>query len=75
MPGHGSRAGQFGRGEVPPFLAGEPLPQLDPRASASRSITAWLSLPSVSGLPAAVSALAGPMPSARSASVVGQKQA
>ena len=44
------------------------------RASSNRSITAWLSLRAQSTAPAARSAAAGPMPSARSRSVVGQKQ-
>ncbi len=37
-------------------------------------MTAWLSLPSDSGLPACWSRVAGPMPSARSRSVVGHMQ-
>ncbi|CAM3572520.1 hypothetical protein STAL104432_25625 [Streptomyces albus] len=41
------------------------------RASSNRSMTAWLSLPSDSAAPARSSAGAGPMPSARSRSVVG----
>lgn len=44
------------------------------RASSNRSITAWLSLPRLSGLPASCSRLAGPIPSARSRSVVGHMQ-
>ena len=44
------------------------------RASSSRSITAWESLPSVKRAPASRSARDGPIPSARSRSVVGQKQ-
>ena len=45
-----------------------------PRISSNGSITACWSLPRQSGLPASASARAGPMPSARSRSVVGQKQ-
>ena len=45
------------------------------RASSIRSMTLCPSLPSASGDPAAASAGAGPTPSARSASVSGQKQA
>ena len=44
------------------------------RASSSRSITACESLPSESRAPASRSRRAGPMPSARSRSVVGQRQ-
>ena len=44
------------------------------RASASRSITALLSVPRLIGQPAAARARAGPIPSARSASVVGHRQ-
>ena len=44
-------------------------------ASSNRSITAWLSEPRQRGLPASASDRAGPIPSARSRSVVGQKQA
>ena len=45
------------------------------RISSNGSITAWLSLPRVSGLPASWSSRLGPTPSPRSRSVVGQKQA
>ena len=38
-------------------------------------MTAWLSLPSDSGQPAAASVAPGPIPSARNASVVGHRQA
>ena len=44
------------------------------RASSSRSMTACESLPSVSRAPASRRANVGPMPSARSRSVVGQRQ-
>src|SRR6266540_2243333 len=44
------------------------------RDSSNRSMTAWLSLPTHNGLPAVASAAAGPMPSARSRSVVGHMQ-
>ena len=44
------------------------------RISSNRSITAWLSEPSVRVAPASCNRRAGPMPSARSRSVVGQKQ-
>ena len=44
------------------------------RASSNRSITAWESLPRRARTPASRSAAAGPMPSARSRSVVGQRQ-
>ena len=45
------------------------------RISSNGSTTAWLSLPRHSGTPAVASAPAGPIPSPRSRSVVGQKQA
>ena len=45
------------------------------RISSKGSTTAWLSLPRHSGTPAVASAPAGPIPSPRSRSVVGQKQA
>ena len=44
------------------------------RISSNRSITAWLSEPSVRVAPELRNRRAGPMPSARSRSVVGQKQ-
>ncbi len=56
----------------PGCAAARPAPA--PRASSNRSMTAWLSLPRLSGLPASASCGAGPIPSARSRSVVGQKQ-
>ena len=46
---------QLGRGPVAALLGGQPLVELDARASPrTRSITAWLSEPRVSGPPALV---------------------
>lgn len=50
------------------------LVELIARASSKMSITACESLPTASRAPAARSAVAGPIPSARSRSVVGQRQ-
>ena len=47
---------QLGGGEVPAALGGSRSSSSTPRASSNRSITAWLSLPRLSGLPASASA-------------------
>ena len=76
VAGRTERLDQGRRGEgASPAGAQPPACISSPRASSSRSVTACWSLPSEIGEPASRSSVAGPMPSARSRSVVGHKQA
>ena len=68
------RADQLGGGPVAALPVASRSSISSPRISSNRSMTAWLSLPRVSRPPASCSRRAGPMPSPRSRSVVGQMQ-